>query len=310
MNFDDNLDDFLLENSSKPIILYGASSRGVRTLFNLLDKGFPKNLILFCDSNEKLWDTYLFDIKIISLTELESFSKNTKIIISSSMYKQIAISLEKLGFNEIYFFNSLLFSDKRYEKFDSKFLSIMKIIGNERRLDYDENYTLYSSIININHLDGDIAEVGVYRGGTAKLICEVKGNKSLFLFDTFEGLPETHANDLNLKKNWLNDTSVVHVRDYLNKYENVHFLKGLFPETAKPIKHKIFSFVHLDTDLYKSTLDALEFFWPRLVLGGRIVSHDYNTTSMPGIKKAFKEFFKDNPEKLIEIADTQIMVIK
>ena len=47
-----------------------------------------------------------------------------------------------------------------------------------------------------------------------------------------------------------------------------------------------------------------------MVTGGRIVSHDYNTTSMPGVKKAFLEFFTDQKEKLIEIADSQIMVIK
>ena len=44
--------------------------------------------------------------------------------------------------------------------------------------------------------------------------------------------------------------------------------------------------------------------------GGRIVCHDYNTNSMPGLKKAFSEFFKDEPEKIIEIADSQVMVIK
>ena len=47
-----------------------------------------------------------------------------------------------------------------------------------------------------------------------------------------------------------------------------------------------------------------------MVVGGRIVSHDYNTNSMPGIKKAFSEFFMDQPEKIIEIADSQVMVIK
>ena len=68
--------------------------------------------------------------------------------------------------------------------------------------------------------------------------------------------------------------------------------------------------MHLDTNLYQSTLDSLEFFWPRMVSGGRIVSHDYNTTSMPGVKKAFVEFFINEKEKLIEVADSQIMVIK
>ena len=47
-----------------------------------------------------------------------------------------------------------------------------------------------------------------------------------------------------------------------------------------------------------------------MVTGGRIVSHDYNTKDHPGVKKAFEDFFKDNREKIIELADSQVMVIK
>ena len=82
----------------------------------------------------------------------------------------------------------------------------------------------------------------------------------------------------------------------------------------KPIKISFtseeFCFVHLDTDLYQSTLDSLEFFWPRMVKGGRIISHDYNALEVIGVKQAFQEFFKGSPESIIEIADTQVMVIK
>ena len=100
------------------------------------------------------------------------------------------------------------------------------------------------------------------------------------------------------------------MKKYLEDYENVHFFKGIFPQTSDPITDNFFSFVHLDTDLYQGTFDALEFFWPRMVSGGRIVSHDYNTTSLSGIKKAFSKFFNNHPEKLIDIADSQVMVIK
>ena len=169
---------------------------------------------------------------------------------------------------------------------------------------------LYSSLIATENLPGVIAEVGVYKGGTARLICEVKGEKDLYLFDTFEGLPETNDNDLLVHKGWLHDTDLESVKNYLSDFKNIHFLKGVFPGTAGPISDKKFSFIHLDTNLYQSTLDALEFFWPRMVIGGRIVSHDYNASSMPGVKKAFMEFFRDQPEKIIEIADSQVMVIK
>ena len=36
---------------------------------------------------------------------------------------------------------------------------------------------------------GDIAEVGVYKGGSAKIICSAKGDRHLHLFDTFAAFP-------------------------------------------------------------------------------------------------------------------------
>ena len=298
------------KNKSKQIILYGAASRGVRVLNNLIDKGFPEKQILFCDSNSKLSNTTLSNIKIISIDELKSFPKDICIIISSSMRYEIIPALEKLGFTEIHYFHSLLFAEQIYEKYNSEFLEILNKIGDNRGADNEENYSLYSSIKATKHLVGNIAEVGVYKGGTAKLICEVKGDKNLYLFDTFEGLPETNANDHFVQKGWLHNTSIDSVKKYLEDYENVHFLKGVFPETSSPVSEEKFSFIHLDTNLYKSTLDALEFFWPRMASGGRIISHDYNAASMPGVKKAFLEFFENSPEKIIEIADSQVLAIK
>ena len=309
-NKKNDLIEVIDKNKNKQIILYGAASRGVRVLFNLIEKGVDKNQILFCDTNPHKWGKTLYDIKIISIEELKSLSNNVCIIISSSVRYEILPHLKKLGFTNIHYFHSLLFAEQMYEKHDSKFLKIMKEIGDNRGADNEENYTLYSSLNAVKDLAGDIVEIGVYKGGTARLICELKGNKNLYLFDTFEGLPNTKDDDSFVQKGWLHNTSVESVKKYLANYENVHFLKGVFPETSAPVSSKKFSFVHLDANLYQTTLDALEFFWPRMTSGGRIVCHDYNTNSMPGIKKAFSEFFKDELEKIIEIADSQVMVIK
>ena len=309
-NIKNDIFEFVNKNKNKQIILYGAASRGVRVLFNLIEKGVDKNQILFCDTNPHKWGKTLYDIKIISIEELKSLSKDVCIIISSSVRYEILPYLKKLGFVNTHYFHSLLFAKQMYEKHDSKFLKIMKEIGDNRGADNEENYTLYSSLKAVKDLVGDIAEIGVYKGGTAKLLCELKGNKNLYLFDTFEGLPNTKDDDLFVQKGWLHDTSVESVKKYLANYDNVHFLKGVFPETNTSVLNKKFSFVHLDVNLYQTTLDALEFFWPRMISSGRIVSHDYNTNSMPGIKKAFSEFFKNEPEKIIEIADSQVMVVK
>jgi hypothetical protein len=54
-----------------------------------------------------------------------------------------------------------------------------------------ERYNLYCLAKATAHLPGAMAEAGVFRGGSAKLLCKIKGETPLYLFDTFEGLPTT-----------------------------------------------------------------------------------------------------------------------
>lgn len=175
----------------------------------------------------------------------------------------------------------------------------------------NEAYQLYMATKTTNKIIGDIAEVGVYKGGSAKLICEVKGNKVLHLFDTFEGCPKIDDEiDIQYHKGQYM-APLEDAKNYLNKYKKVNFYKGIFPATAGPIKNKKFSFVHLDVDIYKSTLDCLKFFYPRMNKGGIIISHDYiSSIGVGGVRKAFDEFFKDKPEPIIEMSGSQCLVMK
>jgi len=94
----------------------------------------------------------------------------------------------------------------------------------------------------------------------------------------------------------------------LGDYSNVYFYKGLFPVTAKHVKDKKFSFANFDVDTYESTLDCLKFFYKKMNKGGIIMSHDYIT--IPGVTKAFDEFFKDKPEPIIEMYGSQCLIVK
>ena len=197
---------------------------------------------------------------------------------------------------------------------EKKVADLMKSIKNEVFFEWPpyEAYMIYSITRSQQELDGDMAEVGVYQGGSAKIICDVKRNRKLFLFDTFKGLPELSDIDTlfgkkHWKKNQFNDTSLEAVKDYLSSYENVQIIKGEFPKTADSIGDSKFSFVHLDVDLYRSTIECLKFFYPRLVKGGIILVHDYFAD---GIQKAFKEFLQSNKIQLIELTGSQCMIIK
>jgi len=154
---------------------------------------------------------------------------------------------------------------------------------------------------------GDIAELGVYKGGSAKLIHAAAGKeKPLHLFDTFEGLPQPGNLDGRFHGGQFT-AGLESVKAYLDS-PNVHFYKGMFPGTASAVIDRRFSFVHLDADLYRSTLDALIFFYPRMSSGGVIVSHDYALAD--GARAAFSEFFSDKIEPVIELCGNQCLVVK
>ena len=211
----------------------------------------------------------------------------------------------------------------RYQKYEGRFA---EVIGKRDRgmgvsLTEEEVYTLYSGALAVQDLDGAIAECGVFRGGSARIICEVKGDKPLYLFDTCEGMPDKRISGQDTwEKGTHKETSLTAVQEYLKDYGNVHFVPGLFPDsiaayTRESIANLKFSFVHLDLDLYECTLDALKFFYPRLVPGGRIVSHNYNESRVPGgatpgVRAAFMEYVDRDTHRIIEIAETQSMLIK
>jgi O-methyltransferase len=170
-----------------------------------------------------------------------------------------------------------------------------------------ELFTLQGLAAAQARVPGDFAEVGVYRGATAKLMCEAKGDKDIHLFDTFEGLPDADGIDVRFRSKMFSVQEEA-VRRRLAKYPYVHIYRGLFPATAEPVRDTQFSFVHIDVDIYRSTKDSLEFFYPRMSPGGIIASHDYPSSA--GVKKAFDDFFADKNETIVNLPMAQCIVIK
>jgi O-methyltransferase len=171
------------------------------------------------------------------------------------------------------------------------------------RSDPVRDQTLVMAILTLEResVPGSFAELGVHQGATSELIHRTAPDRTLYLFDTFEGFPEEN---LERKDERFKDTSAELVRRRLGNSGKVVIRKGLFPETAKGLEHERFALVMLDADLYQSTLDGLAFFYPRMAPGGYIFAHDYNSTeSDRGVSRAVREFMAGKPEHWIEIPD-------
>jgi len=135
-------------------------------------------------------------------------------------------------------------------------------------------------------IDGLILEFGVYQGHTANYIA-AKTDLPVYGFDSFEGLPEFWRDGIG--KGTFAVKSLPQVRG------NVHLIKGWFNESlpdfladhAGPV-----AYLHIDCDLYSSTVTVLELLAPRIMPGTVVVFDEY--FNYPGWQRgeflAFQEF--------------------
>lgn len=148
---------------------------------------------------------------------------------------------------------------------------------------------------------GAMAEVGVYKGDTSRFLKRSRPERTLYLFDTFEGFPDA---DLTTADARFRDTGMDYVAQRIGTTDGVVFRKGYFPETAAGLEDERFAFVLLDLDLYAPMLAGLEFFYPRLAPGGFLVLHDYhNPESDRAVSRAATLFFADKPEWVVAVPD-------
>jgi len=150
------------------------------------------------------------------------------------------------------------------------------------------------------------AELGVWQGGTAKVIA--KSTKfQVNIFDTFEGLPEPDSSIDKLQKGDFGSISFESVKAYLSDCPNIRIFKGYFPSsTTEDIANEKYGFVHLDGDLYSSTMDGLKYFYPKMIDGGVILTDDWDYDLCPGVNKAFDDFCIP----YIDISYGQCIIIK
>ncbi len=156
-------------------------------------------------------------------------------------------------------------------------------------------------------VEGDLAELGVYKGNTALLLAAAarRLGTTAWLFDTYEGFAASDLEGIDAdKKLEFADTSLEAVRGLVGE-QNVRFVKGYFPDTtsAVPADQK-FCMVHIDCDLYAPFRSALNFFYERLVPGGFLIMHDYSSLHWDGAEKAVDEFFCDKPECVVPLPDS------
>ena len=170
-------------------------------------------------------------------------------------------------------------------------------------------YTLFQLVkysIKKNN-EYNFAECGCWKGHSSysisKILIDNNFKNKFYIFDSFEGgLSNQTQKDINNSNSNINTSNFLikkkyfssnyeDVKNVLKNFSFIEVYKTWIPNKFELIKDKQFQFVHIDVDLYQPTLDALKFFYPKLVKGGILVCDDYNSTEFPGAKKAWDEYF-------------------
>lgn len=169
-----------------------------------------------------------------------------------------------------------------------------------------ENLAAVCEYLNAHQIPGDFVECGTYKGGTAAIIAQhLNQTRHLWLYDSFEGLPDATEKDGNYAHEWVGKCVAAeeHVREVLQlvgvREEDFTIQKGWFESTFKQKLPQQVSLLHCDADWYDSVLLVLETFYPMIPVGGVIVLDDFGYWE--GCREAFYEFCdRHNERPLLE----------
>jgi hypothetical protein len=177
-------------------------------------------------------------------------------------------------------------------------------------------YALWQAVQHVcaRGVPGDVVECGVWRGGSSMLAAIAlrllgADDRTLWLYDTFEGMPEPSEHDVDLEgrrmvEEW--DTIRGRHHDVIFAYatlrdvqtnvgatgypeDRLRYVQGKVEETIPAEAPETIALLRLDTDWYESTRHELEHLWPRLQPNGVLIVDDYGHWA--GARQAVDEFF-------------------
>lgn len=221
---------------------------------------------------------------------------------------------------------------------ESEFREIQERCASETMTSLERMYALWQSVRYVVRagIPGDIVECGVWRGGSMMLaaltlVAEEDYSRSLWLYDTFAGMPSPTEHDVQAmtgrsamdvlaheqrsesNRFWaIAHRQVIESNMHSTRYpqERIRFVEGRVEDTIPKIIPERIAVLRLDTDWYESTSHELLHLWPRLVSAGVMIVDDYGYWT--GARRAVDEYFYalTDPPLLARIDYTGRLAVK
>ena len=166
------------------------------------------------------------------------------------------------------------------------------------------------------NIPGDFVETGIWRGGACIMMAAVlaaygETERTVWCFDSFQGLPAPNeeiypadqGDQLHRFPQLL--VSVEGVAENFRRMglwsEQVRLVKGWFKDTVPAAPVERIAVLRLDGDLYESTIQVLDGFYPKLSPGGFCIIDDYG--AMLSCRAAVEDFRRDHgvTEPIVDI---------
>jgi O-methyltransferase len=200
---------------------------------------------------------------------------------------------------------------RRWERFQERRLTNLILPDTLVSPERVHNLYVLAKRIEQENIPGDVIECGVCNGGTAALLARFSTrsqlDRTMWLLDSFEGMPVTTAEDGEAAKAHIGKEvgNIERVKRALARVgaemSKVRIVPGWFQDTFPSVSASQIALLNIDADWYESVKLCLETFYDRVVTGGFISFDDYG--HWPGCRQAVDEFFKARqlPYKLQQV---------
>ncbi len=203
-------------------------------------------------------------------------------------------------------------------KKDTEFQKNYCKFANLTMLDQVRLYTFWEAIENIESIDGDVIEVGSWKGGVSFLMAEKISskniNKTVFAYDTFHGVVKSGIHDNYYKNNEHDEATLDEFNINIDKFKtsNLEVFSGIYPDSfIDNIDEKTkYCLAHIDVDTFQSAYDSFKYIWKKLSKNGIVIFDDYGFHQTNGVRVCVSKIRNEYNCSFFYLQSGQAIIVK